>query len=740
MASTTLYIYDENNNKLTNSDINVKVDSTLGYQHLRIGQNYWTITGSGGQYGIQQGNLTMSLKSTSNLDKFEIIKTNLDNNNGVKGSLSKNSTNNYTLSVYSSDQNEVLKVYANTHDKLVYTGNATSNNDNITISVNKNVITFIADKDYKITSIKLPPVQAYPGGPMTSYSDDQVKINLDNSTATILDSTILNDDLKFDVTTVSTAPKTYDISIKSNGENYTIDKSGFNKVLPNTNLTININANDGYYLTHVKFNNYIDTDLNNQTSYKLTFTPTEDELKENNFVLSVSTEKIPPKTYSITFNKAGADNYDFTPKTLTASVFPFNADITITAEDGYNLQFAEIQRKNKYNFGNDYTTVKEVDEKKHSITITLNLAQNDFTNYDYQINAGTYKVERKIDLSVDYDNKFTTGNLDKNVVNIQTLDNYTINTLKPYVYQPWADNKHTYLDDNCITISSDKKNATITVPNDYLYMNYTLVVNGDYTDNTPTPEVNTGTDSIEIYTLTDDQLNKLSQQAIIRADSNGYSFSDFFKQLYRLPFHIPDNESTGTTKIKAGIYELNVSARKMNNEHYLLNLGSIRVIGENDNGFDYNIASIKLYLPFVSERTLDINDVINHTITIDYDINLLDGRTSIIIKSDDKIISSGITDISTQLELFSIYSNKVVNTLKSTLANSIRQAYIKIEYNKPVPNLVSYETNEHGTIKDYNGYIQGINVQGLGSLDSDTQNSIKSILNGGIFINGSQSD
>lgn len=539
--------------------------------------------------------------------------------------------------------------------ELVYTGNATTDNNNVTISVDKNIISFTPNDGYKITAISLPAVQSYPGGPMTSYSDDQVKINLNDLTATVLDYDIASDDLNFNVTTEKLAPTVYTTDLEKTGD---------------------------------------------------------------------------------------TDTYTITPENIKASSFPSQVTITVTPNNGYTFKFVSLDKKDNLNFSGDWETVKEHDtNSSEPITFTIGLNNSsDITRYKYRINATTFKQVKKVDLSVDYDTKFTTGKLNNNIVTINTLNNYTINSLKPYVYQTWGVTEHVYLDNDNIKISDDKKSATITVPNEYLYTMYTLVINGDYTDNTPTPETNKGTDSIEIYTLTDNQLNKLSQQAIIRADSKGYSFSDFFKQIYRLPFHIPDSESTGTTNIKAGIYNLDVSARKFEKEHYILNVGNIKVNGENQNGFDYNISSITLYLPFISERTLNIDDVINKTISITYDVNLLDGKTSVIIKSDNNIISSGITNISTQLELFSIYTNKVVNTLNSTLANSIKQAYIKIEYNKPVPNLVSYETNEHGTIKDYNGYIQGVNMQGLGSLDYETQENIKAILNGGIFINDIKSN
>lgn len=476
---------------------------------------------------------------------------------------------------------------------------------------------------------------------------------------------------------------------------------------------------------------------------------------ENGTPLTELPAKQVEKTYSIVINNK-ADNISVTPSTIENVKPDTEQTFTIQANNGYNLNSYDFYKSNKYDFsGNSKEEIKTESNLSttDAITITFTPTEKDLTQFEFYVDGTTEQIETPdtpdtpdtpttYDYKVNNDNnKFSTYTKNGLIVTVTATDPYIFNSVKPYVVNYIAgDINHSYLDENSYTISSDKKTVTINYPSDYNRSDYTLVVNADYTDTTPTPETNKGTESIEIYTLTDEQLNKLSQKAIIRADGNNYTFSDFFKQLYRLPFHIPDTESTGTTNIKAGIYNLDVSARKFEKEHYILNIGNIKVTGNNNNGFDYNISSITLYLPFISERSLSIDDVLNKTINITYDVNLLDGKTSIIIKSDDTIISSGITNISTQLELFSIYNNRVVNTLNSTLANSIRQAYIKVEYNKPVDNLVSYETNEHGTIKNYTGYIQGVNMQGLGKLDQETQDNIKSILNGGIFINDTQSN
>ena len=65
--------------------------------------------------------------------------------------------------------------------------------------------------------------------------------------------------------------------------------------------------------------------------------------------------------------------------------------------------------------------------------------------------------------------------------------------------------------------------------------------------------------------------------------------------------------------------------------------------------------------------------------------------------------------------------------------NTLDHCYIKVDYYKPIENLVSYETNEHGVLKDYKGYIQTKNtIVSCGT--NEEQQAIKQLLEQGVII------
>ena len=83
--------------------------------------------------------------------------------------------------------------------------------------------------------------------------------------------------------------------------------------------------------------------------------------------------------------------------------------------------------------------------------------------------------------------------------------------------------------------------------------------------------------------------------------------------------------------------------------------------------------------------------------------------------------------------IYCLYADTLVGRLNSTYINDILQAYIKLVYNKPIANLVSYETNEHGTLKDYHGFVKTKN-SAISCGTQQEQQEIESLLDGGIII------
>lgn len=250
----------------------------------------------------------------------------------------------------------------------------------------------------------------------------------------------------------------------------------------------------------------------------------------------------------------------------------------------------------------------------------------------------------------------------------------------------------------------------------------------------------TGTKAIHIYNMSDGEINTTMNSLVEKFGQNGpetVDFTRFINQIYRIPFDIPNDLTENVDRIKVGKYSVEVKTKQVNQDKLIIDGGSITVEPHYKNSNDYSPIECVLYLPFTKEVNLNINDIINHTINIKYNIDLLSGATTIIISNENNEIYTGQFNISTSLEFYGLYEDKVVNKLNSTYINDILQAYIKLIYNKPIENLVSYETMEHGILKDYHGFtkISNINLQGTYNYNEVTE--INELLKQGVFINGS---
>lgn len=375
-------------------------------------------------------------------------------------------------------------------------------------------------------------------------------------------------------------------------------------------------------------------------------------------------------------------------------------------------------------------TVTSLEIKNNSATIPTQYATNNFELVGSLVYSTNYKVDiSQVKNFVDY----TTNQL---TITLTAKDKVIINSLHAVADLSWS-GESTALNNDVIKISSDKKTATITVPNDYnSKLGYTIVITGDFSKQTPPPVNPSGTNSIHIYQLDDDTLTKFSTKAMgyfQDGKNTVYDFQKFITQLYKLPFNIPENASTGTTNISTGWFTVNESARKINNTRYTLDLGTIKVINVNNNGFDHNVKSCTLYLPFVSPLSVSYETILNHNLNVKYDTDLLTGKTTVNIFVDKELLNSFQTNINENLDLYNIYNDSINGSLSSILENTLDHCFIKVEYYQPISNLVSYETNEHGTLKDYRGYVQTKNtIVSCGT--QEEQRLIMELLEEGVII------
>lgn len=417
-----------------------------------------------------------------------------------------------------------------------------------------------------------------------------------------------------------------------------------------------------------------------------------------------------------------------------------NNTITITPNAGYNITSATFYTMNA-GYKSNETSFKI---ENNIATLTFDNAQNLRNNLTIHVSYETKKQETQPTI-VKYTGleikPLENTAISFNGVNQWTLkcnNGYHINNLHVNGSKVGS-NVYDIKDVVTPTITSDKKIATFVITDKNILTTVNLKLDGTIAKDETQPS--TGTNVIRLYQVNDETLDKISKKELTVFGNEApqrYDFQSFINQLYKLPFAIPDSYLTTTDKIITGYFTVDVPAYKINQQNYSLKIGSITI--PTTNGFDYNIKDISLILPWLPTVKLPSSDILGKTINITYNLSLLDGTTTVVIKSNNTVVQSFQASIAQNLELFNIYSNRQNGSLSSTLQNDLRQAYIKINYYKPVDNLISYPTNEHGTLKDYKGYTKVKNVILNKSVNTVIDNLIINQLKQGVVINDTKRD
>lgn len=601
--------------------------------------------------------------------------------------------------------------------------------DNVTVSITGNTVNLKANSGYKITSATLDIGNSLFG------DDTPLKFNVASdglsASVTVTDKSLIDPKQQYNLSV-----RTEQTSTPKDLEHINPNLKADNVSVKITGNTVTLTANSGYEIKDATLDvgNSLfgdDTHLDftvSQDKNTATLTVTDDSLIDTSqeYNLTVHTE-----TYTLQNVGLQCNN-----ENVTLSIT--NNTVTLTAKSGYKITSATITSKNKFDFSGSTRQDHNftISEDGSSATITLTPDKN----LDYTLNVSSAEKpaenQTKYTVNINQIKDYVTYSTNGLVITLTTKDKILINSLHATADLTVLGESYK-LDDSTISIAADKKSAAITVPTNYNGSGYEITITGDFSNQTPTPTNPTGTNSIHIYQLDDDTLTKFSTDAIqyYQGGNNqtGYDFQKFITQLYKLPFAIPNTESEGTTNILTGWYTINQPARKIKNTHYILNLGTIKVVNVNNNGFDHNVASCTLYLPYVSPIKVQYETILNHNLNVKYDTDLLAGKTTVNIFVDDKLLYTLQTNINENLDLYNIYNDSINGTLSSILNNTLDHCYIKVEYYKPIENLVSYETNEHGTLKDYKGYLQTKNtIVSCGT--NEEQQAITQLLEQGVII------
>lgn len=141
-----------------------------------------------------------------------------------------------------------------------------------------------------------------------------------------------------------------------------------------------------------------------------------------------------------------------------------------------------------------------------------------------------------------------------------------------------------------------------------------------------------------VYEITDNQLKLITQSRWVSPPDGGeqIDYGKYMLGLIDLPFKIDPEMIVTEQNVRLGPLDTGIQANYLNSDTIRLNLGQIEVVGTKRNFLDYKNTNAILYLPYSEPINLELEYVIDQTVSVEYLISLYDG-TAIVNVSSTKV-------------------------------------------------------------------------------------------------------
>ena len=526
-------------------------------------------------------------------------------------------------------------------------------------------------------------------------------------------------DSSFSISFTATKKQTPPITIDTSGlKNCTISPTTIN---PGKETIITLTADSGYilngsgsYIVDGKQNNFT---CNNVASYQLTITA-------DSSVSITFTASEPTIDLKVTYNNGLADITDTFSGQKAGTVTG-----TVKAGTGYKITEVTGAYYRVAGFTTNMTNFNATKISDYQYSYTFDISNDDISNlkrFDLPVTLGVSTKKQAGTININ------TSGLKNCSVSPSTItqDKETVLTLNADIG---------YILNGTGSYVIDGKTNSFTCNNVASYQltitaNSSVSITFTATKTEPKP-----TSIVHTYILSQTDYNNLGKQVIAGTNSSGtafeqYDYTKFVNYLYQFPFKIGNDITTSTNSINLGKQNLAIDCQRVTRETVNIDLGSIDLTGMN-NSHDYKPISITLYCPFNNNIALPAT-VLNSKLNLSFTCNLKSEQATLLIKQNGNIVYSGQANLFTDLPLYFTagIQDTLIKQLKTSYQNTIKQAYIVINYNKPIINLTSYKTNEHGLLSDYKGFTKVSHGTLKHSVSTSIDSSLLTLLKQGVII------
>lgn len=411
----------------------------------------------------------------------------------------------------------------------------------------------------------------------------------------------------------------------------------------------------------------------------------------------------------------------------------------------------------------------ELDEGSHTWTFKANsgyrfdqpggILDVNYGKYGKEITAtNTDTTTLTYDLTRDIDVKLTANEIPQTVTTIplsQKLTHATSNVSGAEIDRKLnqltltADSGYIFKDDILVqlftgsnvtqsfNVAGDNKNSvTITFNTNTQNTIVDSMTNIVITATAVKPEVSTG--YAHYYAITNTELHNFSKENIWNFTGGdtetSYDVSKYIDNLIELPFAY-DTTDLPTSAIAVGRVATATTSHELKDRFYTIDFGKIVVPAKYKNGYDYQVRTCKLYLPFAPAVSIDIANAMEQTIHIVYKIDMSTGNATITLDNDGNTFTTININLADQLPFLNTIQNTVIKDGSHQIYNGIRNPYLVITRQQPILDSDFYPTNEVGKVTSYSGRLKATMLDNSAITDSIDFAELQNLLAEGVVYN-----
>lgn len=296
-----------------------------------------------------------------------------------------------------------------------------------------------------------------------------------------------------------------------------------------------------------------------------------------------------------------------------------------------------------------------------------------------------------------------------------------------------------YLDDFKVyfTVSVNRDYAELVFPPD-LFNNGSW---GEFSVSTEQVAIEvSGTNNV--YLIDVDALSEINKQRIQVTPLTGEitDYGTYILGVLQLPFEIDASYVLSESNVVLGGFETTVPAPAISTDYLPVDMGSISVLGDFNNSLDYVETVAILRLPYIESIQIDLEYVINETISIEYAIDLYSGRATINIASSKTggVIRTITANMGISIPYDRTYKETtLLNNSNISVGgdNHITTPYIEIVKKAAIlpGGIFTIPIVDEGLITD-SGFYTIENIDLICSANNDERQEIINLLSNGVFV------